>query len=182
MKIQHKKSLVGILFVILIIFGILSNDTIGQYPTDIFVNLIIAVITGSLGLFWGLIFSLITSIVYMLDGSELPIAGFVAILCGNIIYVLALHISPGVIEHSIKPFLFLTPMLGASLLKYYLQFFTATKIAPLVFNATDSQLADMSKRFGANQLISALIGSIAGIMIVKLFKLLTRKNNEIQPL
>ncbi len=182
MKFQHKNSLVGIIFVIPIVVAVMLNDTIGQVPTDILVNFLLAMSTGLIGLFWGLLISVVASIAYMFDGSSLPVAGLIGMILGNILYMLTLHISPGVIEHSIKPFLFLTPMIGASLLKYYIQFFTATKVAPLFFSVTESQLDVLVKRFGSNQLISALIGSIAGIVIIKLYKLLAGKKNEIQPL
>ncbi len=179
MRIQHKKLIICILYVVVLFVVVFFNDTIGHIVSGSAVNFIIAVATGGLGMFYGLAVAIAAPIAVLLIDQVYILPFFVAMCFGNIMYVLVLHISPGVIEHSITPFLYLTPMIGAALVKYYVQLFTAVEIAPAIFNLGDVPQQLCTQLFGSNQLISALIGSILGITTVKLYDNLLGKDNEV---
>ncbi len=169
MKILHKNMFIGIIFISLSLAVMLLNDHIGRWMSNILLNLILALTTGFLGLVWGLVLAFVMSSISLFDGTVSVIPSFLTLLAGNVLYVLVLKVSPGVIEHSVKPFLFLTPMLGAALLKYFVQFFLAIKFLPLLFNLPEMQREELISLYSSGQLTAALIGSILGISMVKIF-------------
>ncbi len=182
MKIQHKKLIICIIYVVVLFVVVMFNDKIGQHVSDSAINFIIALATCTLGMFYGLGVAVIAPIAVLVFNQLFVLPFYVAICMANIMYVLVLHIAPGVIEHSIKPFLYLTPMLGAAILKYFIQYFAAVEIAPTIFDLSQISQQTFTQLFGPTQLITALVGSILGVTAATLYKLIIGKHNEIQPI
>ncbi len=169
MSVEPKKIIISAVYIVIITLCSLVDGHGGLVLSNTVISFLLVLSVEYLGVKWGFGFAVVAPIIGLITG-DIEMFFFVFIMVfGNGLYVLTLYLAPKVIEPSYKLFLFLTPVLGGALLKYYVQFFSGAKLMPylLMFNKLDMEMSDNA--FGALQLISTLIGGIIGVITVYIY-------------
>ncbi len=145
---------------------------------NVVIALMLVLVTDLVGFKWGMILAFATPVLTYLIGNLGLFHFIISAALGNGFFVFTIFLAPKVIEHSHAFFLFLTPVLGGALLKYYVQFFSATAFIPYLLKLSDEVRAQAHKAFGSTQLLATLIGGIIGAVAVYFLKSKFKKQQE----
>ncbi len=170
---------VGIILVTVVSF---FDGALFHLLLNIIISFTLLAITELAGLKWGFAFSILAPIATFCTGNFEILYFLPSLILGNALFALTIYLAPKVIEHSYEFFLFLTPVLGGSLLKYYVQFFTAVKFVPFLLKFSETDKLAAQYLFNSNQLIATLIGGMIGVVVVYIIKRFTAKKSKLNTL
>ncbi len=169
MSVEPKKIIISAVYIVIITLCSLVEGQGGLMLAYTVISFLFVLSLRFLGVKWGFAFAVIAPIIsFICNDIEIFVFIFV-IIFGNGLYVLTLYLAPKVIEPSYKFFLFLTPVLGGALLKYYVQFFSGAKLMPYLLMFNEDQMVATRAAFSSLHLLSTLIGGIIGVVTVYIY-------------
>lgn len=160
----------GLLLAIAIVFQIIGKNfpQIGQFLVGPAVNVVLLLTAYVCGTFYGIAVAALTPILALLVG-QFPalLASFIPfIMIGNAIYVLIFEI----LKNRTKIGQYIGVTLG-SFLKFIFLYFSATSLVRLLsINIPQKALQKLAVMMGFPQLITALIGGVFAIIIIRILK------------